>query len=78
MTDPIYLCFIVICLHYFLFSRYSADEIHFNLMAIVSDRKMCYEKRVQLLCSQLDVSKIRPRSLERGFMASAKHNMVKF
>ncbi|WAR30524.1 UCHL5-like protein [Mya arenaria] len=30
---------------------YSSDEIHFNLMAIVSDRKMCYEKKLAELCS---------------------------
>ncbi|XP_052790500.1 ubiquitin carboxyl-terminal hydrolase isozyme L5-like [Mya arenaria] len=31
--------------------KYSSDEIHFNLMAIVSDRKMCYEKKLAELCS---------------------------
>lgn len=35
--------------------RYSANEIHFNLMAVVSDRKMSYEKRLSELQSQLDV-----------------------
>ena len=27
-------------------SSFAADEIHFNLMAIVSDRKMIYEKEI--------------------------------
>lgn len=35
--------------------KYSAGEIHFNLMAIVSDRKLCYEKRLQELCAQTEV-----------------------
>lgn len=34
--------------------KYSANEIHFNLMAVVSDRKMSYEKRLSELQSQLD------------------------
>ena len=36
--------------------RYSADEIHFNLMAVVSDRKLTYEKKLTELQKQLDVS----------------------
>lgn len=38
------------------YCRYSAGEIHFNLMAIVSDRKLCYEKRLQELCAQSEVT----------------------
>ncbi|XP_053380639.1 ubiquitin carboxyl-terminal hydrolase isozyme L5-like [Mercenaria mercenaria] len=34
--------------------KYSAGEIHFNLMAIVSDRKACYEKRLQELIAQTE------------------------
>uniref|UniRef100_T1JFA8 Ubiquitin carboxyl-terminal hydrolase n=1 Tax=Strigamia maritima TaxID=126957 RepID=T1JFA8_STRMM len=33
--------------------KYSNDEIHFNLMAIVSERKMTYEKKIQELTLQL-------------------------
>lgn len=29
--------------------RYSEGEIHFNLMAIVSDKKMLYERQLQVL-----------------------------
>lgn len=31
----------------FFFLRYNNDEIHFNLMAIVSDRKMLYERKMK-------------------------------
>lgn len=34
-------------------SRYSEGEIRFNLMAIVSDRKMIYEKKIAELQTQL-------------------------
>ncbi|XP_060603819.1 ubiquitin carboxyl-terminal hydrolase isozyme L5-like [Ruditapes philippinarum] len=34
--------------------KYSAGEIHFNLMALVSDRKACYEKRLQELFAQTE------------------------
>ncbi|KAH3798348.1 ubiquitin carboxyl-terminal hydrolase isozyme L5-like [Dreissena polymorpha] len=35
--------------------KYSSDEIHFNLMAIVSDRRMSYERRIQELCAQAEI-----------------------
>ncbi|KAF7265322.1 hypothetical protein GWI33_021306 [Rhynchophorus ferrugineus] len=34
--------------------RYSDGEIHFNLMAIVSDRKMIYERKIEELQKQID------------------------
>ncbi|XP_044751810.1 ubiquitin carboxyl-terminal hydrolase isozyme L5 [Coccinella septempunctata] len=34
--------------------KYSEGEIHFNLMAIVSDRKMLYERQIESLQKQLD------------------------
>ncbi|XP_030766148.1 ubiquitin carboxyl-terminal hydrolase isozyme L5 [Sitophilus oryzae] len=34
--------------------RYSEGEIHFNLMAIVSDRKMLYERRLEDIQKQID------------------------
>lgn len=34
--------------------KYSTDEIHFNLMAIVSDRKTTYERQLKELCSQVE------------------------
>ncbi|KAL8576676.1 ubiquitin carboxyl-terminal hydrolase [Nucella lapillus] len=34
--------------------KYSADEIHFNLMAVVSDRKATFEKKLSDLHKQLD------------------------
>lgn len=33
--------------------KYSEGEIHFNLMALVSDRKMLYERELKLL-TQVD------------------------
>lgn len=36
--------------------RYNEGEIHFNLMAIVSDRKSLYEKQVQAIRKQIDES----------------------
>lgn len=36
--------------------KYSGDEIHFNLMAIVSDRKMCYEKKLKELTKKSETS----------------------
>ena len=35
------------------FIRYSEGEIRFNLMAIVSDRKMIYERKITELQAQL-------------------------
>lgn len=40
---------------YCYFSRYNEGEIHFNLMAIVSDRKMKYEEKLQQLQKQIEV-----------------------
>lgn len=37
----------------FSFLRYSEGEIRFNLMAIVSDRKMIYERKIAELQTQL-------------------------
>ncbi|XP_071443579.1 ubiquitin carboxyl-terminal hydrolase isozyme L5 [Hetaerina americana] len=34
--------------------KYSEGEIHFNLMAIVSDRKLNYEKRIQTIQKQME------------------------
>ncbi|KAK7111422.1 ubiquitin carboxyl-terminal hydrolase isozyme L5-like [Littorina saxatilis] len=34
--------------------KYSADEIHFNLMAVVSDRKMSYEKKLAEIQQKVD------------------------
>lgn len=41
---------------YNLSCRYSEGEIHFNLMAIVSDKKVIYEKQLQNLQKQIDDS----------------------
>ena len=30
-----------------LFYSYAADEIHFNLLAIVSDRRMLYKREIE-------------------------------
>jgi ubiquitin carboxyl-terminal hydrolase L5 len=35
--------------------RYNDGEIHFNLMAIVSDRKMTYEKKITQIQKQMEV-----------------------
>lgn len=37
----------------FSYCRYSEGEIRFNLMAIVSDRKMIYEQKIAELQGQL-------------------------
>ena len=36
-------------------SRYSTEEIHFNLMAVVSDRKEMYTKKIVNLTEQKNV-----------------------
>ncbi|CAH1991146.1 unnamed protein product [Acanthoscelides obtectus] len=36
--------------------RYSEGEIHFNLMAIVSDRKMIYQKQIEEIQKQVEAS----------------------
>lgn len=36
--------------------KYNEGEIHFNLMAIVSDRKMTYEKKIQQIQKQIEES----------------------
>jgi ubiquitin carboxyl-terminal hydrolase L5 len=36
--------------------KYNDGEIHFNLMAIVSDRKMTYEKKITLIQKQMEES----------------------
>lgn len=41
------------CLFVCFSFRYSEGEIRFNLMAIVSDRKMIYEQRIAELQQQL-------------------------
>lgn len=51
------LVFLQSCLNH-LFFRYSEGEIRFNLMAIVSDRKMIYEKKIVELQAQL--TEVRP------------------
>lgn len=38
--------------------KYSNDEIHFNLMAIVSERKMTYQKKIEELNKQLEAGGI--------------------
>lgn len=34
--------------------KYSQGEIHFNLMAVVSDRKLVYEKQIETLQTEMD------------------------
>ncbi|XP_067686534.1 ubiquitin carboxyl-terminal hydrolase isozyme L5-like [Haliotis asinina] len=34
--------------------KYSTDEIHFNLMAVVSDKKMMYEKKLKELSNKME------------------------
>jgi len=36
--------------------RYSSEEIHFNLMAIVSDRLQQYQKNIDEIHQQIEVS----------------------
>lgn len=45
--------------------RYSEGEIRFNLMAIVSDRKMIYERKIDELQAQLtEVSDFNRKTIE--------------
>ena len=48
--------------------KYSEGEIHFNLMAIVSDRKMLYERELKVLLQtasmDMDELNIRVKELE--------------
>jgi len=44
---------------YYLNFRYSAGEIHFNLMALVSDRAMTYQKKISDIEKQMQVKKIK-------------------
>ena len=37
--------------------RYSEGEIHFNLMAIVSDRKMIYQRRIDEILKKTQVNR---------------------
>jgi hypothetical protein len=38
--------------------RYSENEIHFNLMALISDRRVQYEKRIAELTKTVEVSSV--------------------
>jgi len=42
--------------------RYSAEEIHFNLMAIVSDRLQQYQNSINEIHKQIEVSQLLPVS----------------
>ena len=42
----------------FFLCRFGADEIHFNLMAIISDLKMSYQNRIDKLTKELQVISI--------------------
>ncbi|XP_041374468.1 ubiquitin carboxyl-terminal hydrolase isozyme L5-like [Gigantopelta aegis] len=44
--------------------KYSTDEIHFNLMAVVSDKKMMYEKKLKELTSKLEGGSMESDTLE--------------
>lgn len=41
---------------FYLIFRYNEGEIHFNLMAIVSDKKMTYENKIQQILKQMEES----------------------
>ena len=43
---------------WWLLCRYSAEEIHFNLMAIVSDRLQQYQKSVEEIHKQIEVRSV--------------------
>lgn len=65
----------VVCL-----CSYTSDEIHFNLMAIVSDRKSQYEKEISACESQRDTAARRVSSPEsnhvRYWMGSVFITMI--
>lgn len=39
-----------------MFFRYNEGEIHFNLMAVVSDKKLIYETKINKLLKQMEES----------------------
>lgn len=49
-----YTSFVVFLFYYFP-HRYTEGEIHFNLMALVSDRKMIYERQLEEHLKQVEI-----------------------
>lgn len=43
-------------LYFFLMFRYNEGEIHFSLMAIVSDKKLSYENKIKHILKQVEES----------------------
>jgi len=54
-------------------SRYSAEEIHFNLMAIVSDRLQQYQKGIDDIQKQIEVSQY--STSQTAWMWSSDHDL---
>lgn len=42
----------------FVLLRYNEGEIHFNLMALVTDRKVIYERQKSMTCDLAEVSRL--------------------
>ncbi|XP_071948052.1 ubiquitin carboxyl-terminal hydrolase isozyme L5-like [Antedon mediterranea] len=56
-------------------SKYNAEEIHFNLMAIVSDLKMVYEQKLSQLAEKLIEKQNEPEDMETDNTESLVCNM---
>ena len=55
--------------------RYSAEEIHFNLMAIVSDRLQQYQKSIDEIHKQIEVSQKFTGAFEGGWSAGSERSV---
>lgn len=47
--------------------KYSEGEIHFNLMGLVSDRKMLYERELQMLSQVNFIQILKAAFIFKGF-----------
>lgn len=85
--------YLVLKILHILTFRYTDGEIHFNLMAIVSDKKMLYERRLEeLTCGMLtdevqtEINRLRflieceneKNTLYEREMARRRHNYLPF
>uniref|UniRef100_A0A8C5DYS9 Ubiquitin carboxyl-terminal hydrolase n=1 Tax=Gouania willdenowi TaxID=441366 RepID=A0A8C5DYS9_GOUWI len=59
-------------------SRYSEGEIRFNLMAIVSDRKMIYERKIAELQTQLTEEEPMDTDQSSTFLSSIQSEIAKY
>uniref|UniRef100_A0A4W4FK98 Ubiquitin carboxyl-terminal hydrolase n=1 Tax=Electrophorus electricus TaxID=8005 RepID=A0A4W4FK98_ELEEL len=63
---------------FLLFIRYSEGEIRFNLMAIVSDRKMIYERKIAELQTQLSEEEPMDTDQSGNLLSSIQSEIAKY